>query len=145
MNLIRAESLSKSARKTPSSYPNVHLLQKIFHMLITLLHCKNIWVTSTILWLSQLHACCVCDTSGEATSLILNQSVVEKLLPSLNFKHWSVACLLCAWHDTKECFLLIKASPSMRIFLQKAYRYLVTLLAFLPQSCNQGTPPGADV
>jgi len=36
-------------------------------------------------------------------------------------------------------------SPSMRIFLQKAYSYLVTLLAFLPQACNQGTPPGADV
>ena len=37
------------------------------------------------------------------------------------------------------------SSPSMRIFLQKAYSYLVTLLAFLPQPCNQGTPPGADV
>ena len=27
----------------------------------------------------------------------------------------------------------------------KAYSYLVTLLAFLPQPCNQGTPMGADV
>ena len=48
---------------------------------------KHIWVTSTIFWLSQLHACCVCDTlqtSREATNLILNQSVVEKLLPLLN-------------------------------------------------------------
>ena len=26
------------------------------------LHCKNIWVTSTIFWSSQLHACCVGDT-----------------------------------------------------------------------------------
>ena len=25
-------------------------------------HCKNIWVTSTIFWSSQLHACCVRDT-----------------------------------------------------------------------------------
>ena len=33
----------------------------------------------------------------------------------------------------------------MRIFLQKAYSYLVTLLPFLPQPCNQDTPPGADV
>ena len=32
-----------------------------------------------------------------------------------------------------------------KIFLQKAYSYLVTLLPFLPQPCNQGTPPGADV
>ena len=32
---------------------------------------------------------------------------------------------------------------SIRIFLQKARSYLVTLLAFLPQPCNQGTPPGA--
>ena len=50
-------------------------------------HCKNIWVTSTIFRLLQLHACCVCDTlqtSREATNLILNQSVVEKLLPLLN-------------------------------------------------------------
>ena len=28
-------------------------------MLVTLLHCINIWVTSTIFWSSQLHACCV--------------------------------------------------------------------------------------
>ena len=50
-------------------------------------HCKNIWATWTILRMSQLHACCVCDTlqtSREATNLILNQSVVEKLLPLLN-------------------------------------------------------------
>jgi len=33
----------------------------------------------------------------------------------------------------------------MRIFLQKAYSYLATLLAFLPQPCKQDTPPGADV
>ena len=34
---------------------------------------KNIWVTSTILWSSQLHACCVCDmlqTSRDAFNLI---------------------------------------------------------------------------
>ena len=50
-------------------------------------HFKNIWVTSTIFYLSQYHACCVCDTlqtSREATDLILNQSVVEKLLSLLN-------------------------------------------------------------
>ena len=49
-------------------------------------HCKNIWVTSTIFWSSQLHPCCVRDTlqtSRETTNLILNQSVVEKLLPLL--------------------------------------------------------------
>ena len=26
-------------------------------------HCKNVWVTSTMFWSSQLHACCVCDTN----------------------------------------------------------------------------------
>ena len=53
----------------------------------TCTHCKSIWITSAIFWSSQLHACCVCDTlqtSREATNLILNQSVVEKLLPLLN-------------------------------------------------------------
>ena len=42
----------------------------------SMVHCKSIWVTSTIFWSSQLHACCVCDhtlqTSREATNLILN-------------------------------------------------------------------------
>ena len=44
-------------------------------------HCKNILVTSTIFWSSQLHDCCVRDTlqtSKDASNLI--QSVVEKLL-----------------------------------------------------------------
>ena len=38
-----------------------------------MLHCKNIWVTSTILWSSQLHACCVRDTlqtSRDASNLV---------------------------------------------------------------------------
>ena len=43
------------------------------------------------------------------------------------------------------CLGVVEKAPSIRIFLQKAYSYLVTLLAFLPQPCNQGTPPGADV
>ena len=47
----------------------------------SLLHCKKIWVTSTIFWSSQLHACCVCDTL-QNFSFLLNQSlsVIEKLL-----------------------------------------------------------------
>ena len=47
-----------------------------------LLHCKNIWVTSTIL-LSQLHACCVrgtLQTSKDASNLTESLSVVETLL-----------------------------------------------------------------
>ena len=43
--------------------------------------CKNTWVTSTIFWYSQLHACCVSETlqtSRDASNLY--QSVVEKLL-----------------------------------------------------------------
>ena len=52
------------------------------------LHCKNIWVSyfNHILVVSEFHICCICDTlqiSREATNL-LNQSVVEKLLPLLN-------------------------------------------------------------
>ena len=46
-------------------------------------HCKNIWVTSTIFWSSQLHACCVRDTlqtSRDASNLIESLSVVETLL-----------------------------------------------------------------
>ena len=27
-----------------------------------LMHCKNVWVTLTVFWSSQLHACCVRDT-----------------------------------------------------------------------------------
>ena len=46
-------------------------------------HCKNIGVTSTEFWSSQLHACCVRDmlqTSKDASNLIQSLSVVEKLL-----------------------------------------------------------------
>ena len=49
----------------------------------SLVHCKNIWVTSTIFWSSQLNACCVCDTlqtSKDASSLIQSLSIVKKLL-----------------------------------------------------------------
>ena len=50
--------------------------------------CSNTVKTFGLLQpLSQLHACCVChtlQTSREGTNLILNQSVVEKLLPLLN-------------------------------------------------------------
>ena len=47
------------------------------------LHCKNIWVTSTIFWSSQLHVCCVRDTlqtSRDASNLVESLSVVETLL-----------------------------------------------------------------
>ena len=42
-------------------------------------------------------------------------------------------------------FAVGEASLSTRIFLQKTHSYLVTLLAFLPQLCNQGIPTGTDV
>ena len=41
---------------TKKCYPIVFLESSCIE---ELLHCKNIWVTSTIFWLSQLHACCV--------------------------------------------------------------------------------------
>ena len=52
-------------------------------MQVSLFHCKNICVTSTIFRSSQLHACCVCDmlqTSKDTSNLIQSLSVVEKLL-----------------------------------------------------------------
>ena len=70
------------------------------------------------------------------------------------FGHLSCMVAVCMTHynTSKRCFLFEsklkcsrEASPSVRIFLQKAYSYLVTLLAFLPQQCNHGTPPGTDV
>ena len=51
---------------------------------ICILHCKNIWVTSTIFWSPQLHTCCVTEniicTSGK-DAYNLTPSVVDKLLP----------------------------------------------------------------
>ena len=49
------------------------------------LHCKNIWVTSTIFWSSQLHACCVRDTlqTSKGCFQIESKRVIEKLLPQL--------------------------------------------------------------
>ena len=57
---------------------------------ILLVHCKNIWVTSTIFWSSQLHACCVLDmlqTSRNASNLIENLSVVDMLSFLLKYDH----------------------------------------------------------
>ena len=85
------------------------------------LHCKNIWVTSTLFWSSQLHACCVDDTlhNFKRDGSYLNQSlsVLEKLLSQLESSY------------------------------NNLYSYLVTLLVFVlvPQTCNQGTSPGADL
>ena len=65
-------------------------------------HCKNIWVTSTILWSSQLHACCVRDTlqtSRDASNLIESLSVVEMLLlfVNLDLLAESLAIWLHSW------------------------------------------------
>ena len=61
-------------------------------------HCKNIWVTSTILWSSQLHACCVRDmlqTSRNASNLVESLWVVETLLlfVKLGSSCWKPSCL----------------------------------------------------
>ena len=61
---------------------NKHILQYIARF-----QCKNIWVTSTIFWSCQLHACCVCDmlqTSRDASNLMQSLNVVEKLLLFVN-------------------------------------------------------------
>ena len=50
-------------------------------------HCKKIWVTSTIFWSSQLHACYVCDTLQNFKTMLpiyeSKLSVVEKLLSQI--------------------------------------------------------------
>ena len=51
------------------------------------LYTKKIWVTSTIFWPSQLHACCVRNTlQNFKTSL----PVVEKLLSQIGSSHESL-------------------------------------------------------
>ena len=73
-------------------------------------------VTSTKFWSSQLHACCVRDALQTSKGIFLFESKLK-----------------CSR----------EASPSMRIFLQKAgYSYLVTHLAILPQPCNQALLQG---
>ena len=60
---------------------NDMIINSLLFLEIACPHCKNIWVTSSIFWSSQLHDCCVRDTlqtSKDASNLI--QSVVEKLL-----------------------------------------------------------------
>ena len=61
-------------------------------------------------WSSQLHACCVCDTLQTSKKCFLFESKLK-----------------CSW----------EASPSMSIFLQKAYSYFIIHLAFLPLPSNQ--------
>ena len=82
---------------------------------VAVVHCKNIWVTSTIFWSCQLHACCVRDTlqtSRDAFNLVESFRVVETLLI---FVTLGSSC----------------RNPS----------YLAT---FLPKPGNQGTPPGVN-
>ena len=78
----------------------------------TLEHCKNI---STMFWSSRLHALCMHDTL-----------------------QISKGCFL--FHSKLKCSR--EAAPSIRIFLQKAYSYFVTLLTFLPLPCNQALLQG---
>ena len=85
--------------------PDYGLLLELHALALVALsyHCKNILVISTIFWSSQLHAD-VCVTHYKTSKgCFLFESKVEKLL-----------------------------SYIYRIFLQKAYSYLVTLLPFLP-------------
>ena len=54
-------------------------------------HCKNIWVTSTIFWSSQLHACCVHDTLQNFKRMLpICLSVVEKLLSQIGSSYESL-------------------------------------------------------
>ena len=67
------------------------------------LQSKNIWVTSTLFWSSQLHACCVDDTlhNFKRDGSYLNQSlsVLEKLLSQLGFfTKTFIAIWLHSWH-----------------------------------------------
>ena len=62
--------LDTSDRMIHSSFPYKGPLQNNFH-------CKNIWVTSTMFWSSQLHACCVCDTLGTSKGCLLFESKLK--------------------------------------------------------------------
>ena len=57
----------------------------IFVQSLAEVHCKNIWVTSTIFRSSQLHACCMRDTLQTSMGCFLFESkrVLEKPLPQL--------------------------------------------------------------
>ena len=58
------------------------ILPMHLHKYVKLYTVKTFWVTSTLFWSSQLHACCVCDTlqtSRDAFNLIESVSVVETL------------------------------------------------------------------
>ena len=67
-----------------SDYERTHLLSVGGLRFNIQVYCKNIWVTSTIFWSSQLHACCVCDSYITNFKGGYTKSVVEKLLPLLN-------------------------------------------------------------
>ena len=62
-------------------------------------HCTNVWVTSTMFWSSQLHACCVCDTLQTSKGIFLFESKVEKLLPQWgsSYKKPAIAIWLHTW------------------------------------------------
>jgi len=67
----------------------------------TPIHCKNVWVTSTMFWSSQLHACCVRDTLQTSKGIFLFESKFEKLAPSLmrsSYKKPAIAIWLHTWH-----------------------------------------------
>ena len=64
---------------TPSS--NIRYDNRSYAVIVY--QCTNIWVTSTISWSSQLHACCVSGTllTSSNDAYNLTQSILEKLLP----------------------------------------------------------------
>ena len=64
---------------------------------------QSIWVTSTIFWSSQVHACCVHDTLKklQKNASYLNQSlcILEKLLSQLGSSYRKpIAIWLHSWH-----------------------------------------------
>ena len=59
------------------------------------IHCKNIWVTTTIFWSSQLHACGLYGILQNFKRML----VVEKLLSQLGSSNRkSIAIWLHSWH-----------------------------------------------
>ena len=107
-----------------------------------------------------LHSCKIKSGSGLGTRLVAPTIVLAMELELCTVKtfgllqpcfgHLSCMPAECVTHyklqrDVSYLHQSSREASSVRIFLQKAYSYLVTLLAFLPQPCNQGTPPGTDV
>ena len=87
-----------------------HQRTKILHTLseqaqAVRMHCKNVWVTSTIFWSSQLHACCVRDTLQTSKGCFLFESKLKcswEASPQLGSSYRKLHSLFQAYCKTRK-------------------------------------------